>query len=120
MERFNYKEGVSLRLIENEKLPGHFRICMFHGNEEVGFQQFELRKDGTYYLSGLVVYEKYREKKFGSNLIECANDFLRSKKAVGYLNNTIEDRGKYDLYESHGWKNITGNVYMFDGRVQPG
>lgn len=115
MEKFDYKEEVSLRLVENNNLTGHFRICILHNNEEVGFQQLELRKDGTYYLSALVVYEKYRNKKFGSNLVECANDFLRSKKAIGYLNNTIEGGGGYNLYESHGWIKVKNNLYMFDG-----
>jgi hypothetical protein len=42
-------------------------------------------------------------------------DFLISKKAVGYLNNTIENENKFNLYESHGWEKVNSNLYMFDG-----
>jgi hypothetical protein len=115
MEKFNYKAEISVSLEKNENLMDHYKMQMFYRGVEVGFQRLELRRDGSYYFSGLVIYEKFRNQKLGSNFVECMKDFLISKKAVGYLNNTIENENKFNLYESHGWEKVNSNLYMFDG-----
>ncbi len=78
--------------------------------------RFGKQADGSYYFEAMAIKEIYRNMKLGSNLVEQMNYFLKSRKAIGYLNNTISEDDEYNLYVNHGWKKIDSNRFMFDGR----
>ena len=80
------------------------------------------------FLNSLDIIPRYRfkDKKYGSILLEEVNALLRNKKMVGVVNNAIESREfpkKYDnqgkildprdLYWNHDWVPMSGDLPYF-------
>ena len=101
--KFKFKDGVafSKEIIEG----GLIKLTIYHDGQIVGESVLQLfTDDNTYYICGFNIIPDEQGKKNGSNLIEGVNDFIKSQKGKGLLENTIDDKGLRDIYLNHGWK----------------
>jgi hypothetical protein len=123
---FEYKHHASFELVETND-EGTIWLYIYFKGVRCGFAKMSRVSQRRFYIKTLGIYPEYRSKrvngklvtpheKLGSNLIEGVNQLLRSRNAVGHLENFIEDFDKEELYTSHGWEQLTRlNYYFFDG-----
>ncbi len=121
---FDYRDAIGFSKTERKHgRTGNFQI--YNGEVEVGRVSFRYNYlTNKYYFYNLKIYPEFRSggetykegEGFGANLIEGVNDFLKHKKAIGFLENGITEDEKRGLYSSHGWVyDKKEGKYYFDG-----
>lgn len=122
-EKYLYRNPISVRFEENTSLPDHYQMELFLEGRNAGFARLEKKEDGSYYVS-IAVRPEFRSgndakySRLGSDLLESVNEFLKSKNAHGFLNETMDDTSKSGMYARHGWVLVKDNLYTFDGTQQ--
>lgn len=80
------------------------------------FFSVELRKN-DYYLGNIFIFQKYRNKKYGTKLIEKAKQKARLNNSRNLLLDVdYNKRNLLKYFEKRGFKKVEDNCYEFYGR----
>lgn len=107
MKQFETKHSSPEEVKEEGYIPVHMLKTFNEKGEPVGFAEFEYfgGKPSFYFINNLgnttVGTTGIKEEGVGNELILKMNEFLDSRKSVGYLANTSDIP---DLYTKRGWK----------------
>ena len=107
MKHFETKHSSPLEVKNEGYIPVHMLKTFNEKGEPVGFAEFEYfgGKPSFYFISNLgnvtISDPATKAEGVGNELILKINEFLDSKKSIGYLANTSDIP---DLYTKRGWK----------------
>jgi len=80
---------VTLRQLQEMQRKGLKLFGLFEDNVQVGFVGLEKKKDKVYSLEKLAVMPEYRHKKYGGELIEFAENYVKNaggkKLSIGII-----------------------------------